>query len=229
DQSNTHESPGPPRSRQHDGWVHSPDRARRNMRGIVAYASIQPIARRRRVNGACGRGPQLNAGAAVATGDVLIFLHADTSLPPNAFSLLQTYFSNPQVQAAKFRLSFDLRHPVLDLAARMMWFDSVWTSFGDQCIVLRRGFFASVGGFPPWPLFEDVRMFELARAQTPIYVIPAEVVTSARRFVEHGIVSQLLRDVWFMLQYLFGVPPEVIAGIYEQRGAATRAMPVSLG
>lgn len=169
-----------------------------------------------------GRGPQCNAGAAHASGTVFIFLHADTRLPTETFPLLRTLLVDPAIQIAKFRLTFDVHHWLLDLAARMMWFDSLLTSYGDQGIVIRRDFFNELGGFPDWPLFEDVRLFELARARTRVHVLPAEVVTSARRFIEHGIVRQLLHDLWLWIQYLLGVSPHVMARRYEQGGAVLR-------
>jgi rSAM/selenodomain-associated transferase 2 len=161
-----------------------------------------------------GRGPQCNAGAARARGDVLIFLHADTTLPDVAFPVLHDLFADLAVQIAKFRLSFDESDWLLDIAARLMWFDSLLTSYGDQGIVIRRAFFAELGGFPDWPLFEDVRLFELARSQTTVHVLLAEVVTSARRFLANGILSQLLHDFWLWLQYLFGVSPYELARQY---------------
>lgn len=166
-----------------------------------------------------GRGPQCNAGAAQSHGDILIFLHADTRLPANVIPLLQHLMADPNVEIAKFRLSFDTHDWLLDLAARMMWWDSLLTSYGDQGIVIRRSFFAALGGFPAWPLFEDVRLFELARAQTIVYVIPAEVVTSARRFIAHGVIPQLLHDLWLWLQYILGVSPSDLARAYERRPA----------
>lgn len=171
-----------------------------------------------------GRGSQCNAGAARASGDVLLFLHADTTLPPDAFVLLRDIFSDPAVRIAKFRLSFDVQHWLLDIAARLMWFDSLLTSFGDQGIVIRSDFFAELGGFPDWPLFEDVRLFELARARAEVYVVPAEVVTSARRFLENGVLQQLLHDLWLWLQYLFGISPYELSRRYEQGRAELRGM-----
>lgn len=171
-----------------------------------------------------GRGSQCNAGAACASGDVLVFLHADTTLPPAAFELLRAILADPTVRIAKFRLSFDVHDWLLDIAARLMWFDSLLTSFGDQGIVIRRDFFAELGGFPDWPLFEDVRLFELARARTEVYVVPAEVVTSARRFLENGVLQQLLHDLWLWLQYLFGVSPYELSQRYEQGRAELRGL-----
>ncbi|NNJ08832.1 glycosyltransferase family 2 protein [Chloroflexales bacterium ZM16-3] len=177
------------------------------------------------VRGPRGRGPQCNAGAARATGEVLIFLHADTRLPADAFPLLHAVLADPGVQAAKFRLSFDSGDWLLAIAARLMWRDSLLTSYGDQGIVIRRELFAELGGFPDWPLFEDVRLFELARARTEIYVVPAEVVTSARRFEANGVLPQLLHDLWLWLQYVVGVSPHEIARSYERRGAEMQATP----
>lgn len=171
-----------------------------------------------------GRGPQCNAGAALATGEVLIFLHADTALPANTFPALRALFADPAVAAAKFRLSFDHADPILALAARMMWYDSLLTSYGDQGIVIRRVLFDALGGFPDWPLFEDVRLFELARARTHVRVVPAAVVTSARRFRANGVLRQLFHDLWLWLQYLAGVSPHAIARRYERGGASLRGV-----
>ncbi|WP_322816307.1 TIGR04283 family arsenosugar biosynthesis glycosyltransferase [Chloroflexus sp.] len=167
------------------------------------------------INAPRGRGLQLNAGAALAGGDLLVFLHADTRLPANAFTLLQAMFADPQVQIAKFCLSFDDPDWLLALAARLMWFDSLLTSYGDQCMVLRRNLFEALGGFPDWPLLEDVELFRRARAVTRVHVVPAQVVTSARRFRANGIVRQLLHDFWLWLQYLVGVSPYEIARQYR--------------
>jgi rSAM/selenodomain-associated transferase 2 len=171
-----------------------------------------------------GRGSQCNAGAARASGEVLLFLHADTTLPPDAFALLRQILADPAVRIAKFRLSFDVHDWLLDIAARLMWFDSLLTSFGDQGIVIRRDFFAELGGFPDWPLFEDVRLFELARARSEVYVVPATVVTSARRFLENGVLQQLLHDLWLWLQYLFGVSPHELSRRYERGRAELRGV-----
>ncbi|MBP1467936.1 TIGR04283 family arsenosugar biosynthesis glycosyltransferase [Candidatus Chloroploca sp. M-50] len=162
-----------------------------------------------------GRGPQCNAGAAAAHGAILIFLHADTRLPDDVIGLLETWFSAPRVQIAKFRLSFDIDDLVLDLAAKCMWYDTRLTSYGDQGIVIRRTFFEALGGFPAWPLFEDVRLFERARERTSVVVLPARVVTSARRFQANGAIPQLVRDLGLWIEYVAGVSPFEIAARYK--------------
>ncbi|MDX1687462.1 MAG: TIGR04283 family arsenosugar biosynthesis glycosyltransferase [Candidatus Promineifilaceae bacterium] len=171
------------------------------------------------VEGRRGRGSQLNAGAAQATGDVLLFLHADTQLPANAFSLLRERFAAGDAQIGTFRLAFDQAHWLFAVYTFFSRFDSVFTTFGDQCIVVRRSFFLTLGGFPDWPLFEDVALLQKARRQTRVHSFPAAVVTSARRFEREGIVRQSLRNGWYVLRYLLGASPWDLAASYEREGA----------
>jgi hypothetical protein len=119
------------------------------------------------------------------------------------------------VQAATYRLRFDANSRILALYAFFSRFDTIFTRFGDQGIVLRRGFYHALGGFPAWPLFEDVRLLQLARRHTRVYSLPATVTTSARRYLEHGVVRQQLQNLGCMLQYFAGVPPERLAEQYR--------------
>lgn len=163
-----------------------------------------------------GRGIQCNAGAAIASGDIFLFLHADTLLPANAFQLLSNFFRDSRVQIGTFRLRFDERQWLLDFYARFSCFDSLFTTFGDQCIVVRRSFFQALGRFPPWPLFEDVKFLQAARKKTRVHSFPATVTTSARRYREGGIIKQQLRNAWYVGLYLLGVPPQQLADKYER-------------
>lgn len=163
-----------------------------------------------------GRGIQCNIGARKATGSILLFLHADTTLPAGAFTLLQDYFADEQVQAGAFRIQFTPGNWFLNGCARFSRFDSVLTTFGDQCIVVRRSFFESLGRFPEWPLFEDVHFLQKARQHTRIIKFPRAVTSSARRFQEGGTVRQLLRNGWLLGQYLTGVSPHKLAEQYER-------------
>lgn len=163
-----------------------------------------------------GRGTQCNAGAVAATRDILLFLHADTSLPEKAFPVLQQVFSDPAVQIGTFRLVFDWPHPVLRLYEPFSRVDSIFTRFGDQCITVRRSFFSALGGFPNWPLFEDVALLQKARRITRIHSFPAIAITSARRYRENGVVRQQLFNLWLMLLYLGGVSPDRLAAWYRR-------------
>jgi len=161
-----------------------------------------------------GRGSQCNAGAEKASADILLFLHADTLLPQNAFELLSDYFSNEQINIGTFRLSFDSPNPMLRFYCSFTKFDSMFTRFGDQCIVIRKSFFNEIGRFPDWPLFEDVHLLRLARRRTPVVSFPSRVITSARRFKTRGIISTQIFNGFLLLLYLFGVSPTLLANWY---------------
>lgn len=161
-----------------------------------------------------GRGPQCNDGAALATGSILLFLYADTLLPSGAFALLREWFGDEDVQIGSFRLSFDVRHPLLDPAPLITQIDWEFTRFGDQCIVVRHSFFEHIGGFPDWPLFEDVRLFEKARARTCVHSFPACVTTSARKYMQRGVLRNHLSNIWMIVQYLLGASPHELARRY---------------
>jgi rSAM/selenodomain-associated transferase 2 len=163
-----------------------------------------------------GRGLQCNLGAKKAAGDILLFLHVDTRLPRNAFEVIESSFSSDRVQIGTFRLRFDWPHPILRMYSLFSAIDTIFTRFGDQCIVVRKRFFYKLGGFPDWPLFEDVALLQEARRRTRVYSFPATVVTSARRYRRYGVVGQQLKNLRYMRMYLSGVPVEEIAERYRQ-------------
>lgn len=169
-----------------------------------------------------GRGIQCNAGAHASHGDMFIFLHADTELPDDTYFQLERYFLNPNCDAAMFRMQFD--HPSRWLTC-YSWFtyvDSIFTSFGDQCIIVRRSLFDRVGGFPDWVLFEDLELLRRIRRIKKIKKLPSYVTTSARRFVENGIIRQQLYNIYFTAQFIFNVPVDEITRQYD--GLRRRSM-----
>jgi rSAM/selenodomain-associated transferase 2 len=157
-----------------------------------------------------GKGIQLNNGAGCANGALLIFLHADTYLPENAFGFIKEYFIVRKVNIAAFKMKFDKKSFLLDIYSWFTKFDSIFTTFGDQTIVIRRDFFNELNGFPNLTIFEDVELCRKARSKTKIYKLPAFVTTSARRFETIGIVKNQLLNVFYILQYLVGIDSENI-------------------
>jgi len=157
-----------------------------------------------------GKGIQLNNGAVCATGAVLIFLHADTFLPANAFSLINEYLLVRKVDIAAFKMKFDKESFLMDIYSWFTKFDSIFTTFGDQVIVIRRDFFNELNGFPNLTIFEDLELCRKARSKTKIYKLPAFVTTSARRFETIGIIKNQLLNTLFILQYLVGIDPNNI-------------------
>ena len=170
----------------------------------------------RLVRAARGRGVQMNAGAAAApeaTG--LLFLHADTRLPPGAAALVAEALSAPSTAGGAFRLRFDRRHPLLDLYAACSRLDSGWTTFGDQALFMRRSTFEAVGGFPALPLLEDVEMRRRLKRQGRFVKLPFAVTTSARRFEAEGLWRRQLKNGLILLLHAVGVGPERLARLYR--------------
>ena len=168
-----------------------------------------------------GRGTQCNAGARATTARLLLFLHDDTALPRGAARVIEDAFADPRVGMACFRLRFDRRHPLLSLYAWWSRFDSIWTTFGDQGYLIRRSTFDAVGGFPDWPLFEDVELARRVRRQRDrrrrIRKLPATVTTSATRFERAGVLRQQVRNAVAMLRFFAGASPWQLAAEYERQ------------
>jgi rSAM/selenodomain-associated transferase 2/rSAM/selenodomain-associated transferase 1 len=168
-----------------------------------------------------GRGPQCNAGAAIARGDILVFLHVDTRLPDHAFTLLEEAFSDLKTQFGVFRLTFDVRHWFLDMLPLLVRPDLPFFRFGDQCFIIRRSFFLFLGGFPNLSLYEDVALARKASRYTRIHIFPDAVTTSARRFIRNGAVRQFFHDGVSLFRYLTGADPKKLAGNYDNTNGRT--------
>lgn len=162
-----------------------------------------------------GRGPQLHAGALAAEGEVLWFVHADTRVGPRASERVLETLANPGVVGGTFTLSFDgdawssrVMNAVQPLAGPLRLF------YGDSTIFLRRGTYFALGGFQPYPLFEDVDLIAKIRKSGRFARLPEKVVTSARRFQEKSLLRTFTR--WSVLQSLYwmGVAPETLGRYY---------------
>jgi rSAM/selenodomain-associated transferase 2 len=162
-----------------------------------------------------GRGRQCRAGADAATTPWLLFFHADTELPHSAESVLERFLDSGKARIATFRLSFDRAGRFLRLCAWCTRFDSVFTRFGDQGILVHRDLYTTLSGFPPWPLFEDVELLRRARRLGPVPSLPAAVTTSARRFEAEGMLRRQWRNARLLARFLRGESPEALAAEYR--------------
>jgi len=164
-----------------------------------------------------GRASQLNAGAAVATGEVLLFLHADVSLPLDARAHLEAAFTDPLVVAGAFRTWTIADRPtrlgpLLHLADLRSRYSAL--PYGDQALFVLAHEFRRLGGYPPLPLMEDLAFSQrLARAGR-IRFVRASVRVSGRRFIEHPLRSTLLMNL-FPALYRLGVSPAFLARFYR--------------
>lgn len=165
-----------------------------------------------------GRARQMNAGAAAAAGEVLIFLHADTRLPPNALDLIDGVMNGQGILGGAFDLRIGSERWGLRLIARIASLRSRLTRipYGDQAIFIGRDAFHRMGGYAEIPLMEDVEiMRRIKRAGGRIGFIAEPVVTSARRWEEEGILYGTLRNWTLLSAYILGVPPEKLVKYYR--------------
>ena len=161
-----------------------------------------------------GRGTQLNAGARAASGDVLLFLHADTVLHPGALAGVGAAFADERVVGGTFTLCFDRKAALLRFYARCTRLPFRIFHYGDQGIFVRRATFDALGGFREWPLMEDVDFLARLHDAGRTVIVPLPVITSARRFARHGIVRQQIRNAAFVLLFHLGVAPVRLAAWY---------------
>jgi len=167
-----------------------------------------------------GRGRQMNAGAAIASGDVLIFLHADTRLPPRAFTKIDHLLENDDCVGGAFALGIDskrvgIRYVELAAAFRCRF---LRVPYGDQAIFMRKDYFEHVGGYREIQLMEDIDLMRrVKRAGGKISIIDDRVSTSARKWEKDGIFFGSLRNHILAGLFYLGVSPEKLARFYYGR------------
>ena len=163
------------------------------------------------LNAPRGRALQMNAGARAATGDALVFLHADTRLPDKADAII--LFSLNEKLWGRFDVAIDSRHPLLKLVACAMNLRSRLTGIatGDQAIFVRREAF---DGFPEIELMEDVAFCRRMKQLGPPACRREKVLTSARRWEARGVLRTIVLMWRLRLAYFFGAKPEDLSRIY---------------
>ena len=164
-----------------------------------------------------GRASQMNAGARLANGDVLLFLHADTRLPPRADRSVLDGLAGSGRAWGRFDVRIEGRHPLLRVVGALMNARSRWTGIatGDQAIFVRRDAFAAVGGFPPVALMEDIALSAALKRVSPPFCLRDRALTSGRRWESRGVVRTVLLMWWLRLRYFLGASPERLAEIYR--------------
>lgn len=163
-----------------------------------------------------GRALQMNSGASIASGEVLMFLHADTCLPDNAVQVI-SQSANVENYWGRFDVRLSNEKYVYRLIETMMNLRSCLTSIatGDQAIFIGKGLFEKVGGFPEIALMEDVAFSRLLkRIARPVY-LRQKVITSSRRWERQGVIATVLL-MWKLRFYFFlGVSPEKLSRLYR--------------
>ena len=172
----------------------------------------------RLVTSSRGRAAQMNEGARHATGELLLFLHADTMLPATARLDLEGCMTDPDCVGGRFDIRLDSARPLLRVVGRMISLRSRLTrvATGDQAIFVRRAVFERLGGFPEMPIMEDVAFSRALKREGRIACLRSRVVSSARRWEQHGPVRTILLMWALKLLYLAGVRPATLKRLYSE-------------
>ena len=192
-----------------DEVIISDDHSTDNTLDIVSQYDVKII------NSASGRAKQMNAGAAVALGDTLLFLHADTILPtmlPNTLpNMLPTIY-----QWGFFKVRLSGQHWMFRVIETMINLRSSLTSVatGDQCIFVARDLFVKLKGYKDIPLMEDVELSKRLKLLSKPHVINQAVTTLSRRWESNGIVLTIILMWRIRFLYFMGVSPKTLAKSY---------------
>ena len=168
------------------------------------------------VTASCGRAAQMNAGAMLASGDTLLFLHADTQLPPDADRLIPEGLAQTRSCWGRFDVNIEGRHPLLPIIAWMMNGRSRMTGIatGDQAMFVQRTVFQACGGFPEIALMEDIALSRCLKAFGKPLCLSQKVLTSGRRWETNGVVRTILLMWRLRLAFFFGADPAWLAKEY---------------
>ncbi len=171
------------------------------------------------VTSGSGRGLQLRAGAAAATGEWLLFLHADTFLSDDWLNATGKFIANPanRSRAATFRFALDDASPAARrLERRVAWrVRHLGLAYGDQGLLIHRELYGSLEGFRAWPLMEDVDLVRRI-GRRRLTVLDSVARTSAERWRRDGWQRRSARNVFCLTLYFLGVSPQWIARLYDR-------------
>ena len=165
-----------------------------------------------------GRASQMNAGARLAGGEILLFLHADTCLPKDGLKRIEDRLKNPDISAGAFDLGIRADGFAFRLIEQMVFWRSRITRipYGDQAIFIRHSIFNALGGYRQIPIMEDIDLIKrVKRTGYRIAIIDSQIWTSARRWEKEGIIACTLRNWLLSSAFYLGVAPEKLQKFYH--------------
>jgi rSAM/selenodomain-associated transferase 2 len=173
----------------------------------------------RMVSSVRGRAAQMNAGATIAQGEYLLFLHADTQLPEGFVRAIEVACGSDEAAWGRFDVRIDGDGAMLRIVAAMMCWRSRLTGIatGDQALFMHRALFIKMGGFPAIALMEDIAFCNAAKKISAPKCLRERVVTSGRRWQQRGVWRTILQMWWFRAAYFFGADPKVLEQKYYGR------------
>jgi len=165
-----------------------------------------------------GRAKQMNKGASIAKGEILLFLHADTILPDNALEIMTETLENEKYVGGAFDLGIDSDRLSLKLIAARARLRCRLSRipYGDQAIFMRKQYFEKIGRFKEIPFLEDVELMQRVKKNgDKICILPQRVKTSARRWEKEGVLYTTLRNMFVVMLHRFGVSPNRLTKYYK--------------
>ena len=177
------------------------------------HSALSPV---QWVTASCGRARQMNEGAKASRGEILLFLHADTRLPDDAKTMIETTLADHQMVGGRFDVRFDRPSMWGTIISRMINWRSRLSGIatGDQALFVRRHIFEQIGGFADMPLMEDIDFSRRLKQKGATAALTATVTTSFRRWERHGPLRTIL--LMWALRFLFwtGISPYRLAKLY---------------
>ncbi|MBE9042822.1 TIGR04283 family arsenosugar biosynthesis glycosyltransferase [Pleurocapsales cyanobacterium LEGE 10410] len=166
-----------------------------------------------------GRAAQMNAGANVAQGSLLLFLHVDTQLPPNFITLVTKTSRQPNVIAGAFELAIAGQEKSLRWIEKLVNWRSRLLSlpYGDQAIFITQQAFVDLGGFADLPIMEDFEFIKRVKRKGKIAIVPGAVTTSGRRWQKLGVWKTTLINQLVIIGYYLGISPTKLSNFYRSR------------
>lgn len=167
-----------------------------------------------------GRAKQMNAGASIARGEILIFLHADTKLPEDAFQKIRRVLEEGRYVGGAFYLRIDSDRVIFKLISHITSFLSRLTRipYGDQTIFIKKDYFNRIGRYGDIPVMEDAELMrKIKRERKKICIIRDNVKTSPRRWEEKGIFYTILINQMIRILYFLGVSPDKLTKFFYKR------------
>ena len=168
------------------------------------------------VTAPCGRARQMNEGAKTSGGEILLFLHADTQLPDDAKSMIDTTLADQRMVGGRFDVRFVPPSMLGTIISRMMNWRSRLSGLatGDQALFVRRPIFKQMGGFTDMPLMEDIDFSRRLKRQGATAALTATVTTSFRRWEQQGPLRTILLMWSLRFLYWIGVSPHTLSRWY---------------
>jgi rSAM/selenodomain-associated transferase 2 len=169
------------------------------------------------VKGNAGRALQMNAGARVATGDIFLFLHADSRIEPASYEKMLHSLGGSKKIGGAFSLCIDSDKWSLRLIAGLANLRSNYfgMAYGDQAFFVRKSMFQQMNGFAELPICEDIDFFKRLRKLGPVILLKEKAFTSSRRWLKEGIWFTTLRNILIATLFKVGFPPRILTKWYQ--------------